>query len=42
MEKLEKLDDLEGQMNELLEQGPIIDEVELKNMYELVLTQMQC
>ena len=36
MEKLEKLDDLEGQMNELLEQGPIIDEVELKNMYELV------
>ena len=36
MEKLEKLDDLEGQRNELLEQGPIIDDVELKNMYELV------
>ena len=36
MEKLEKLDDLEGQMNELLEQGPIIDDDELKNMYELV------
>ena len=36
MEKSEKLDDLEGQMNELLEQGPIIHDDELKNMYELV------
>ena len=36
METLEKLDDLEGKMNELLEQGPIIDDDELKNMHELV------
>ena len=36
METLEKLDGLEGKMDELLEQGPIIDDDELKNMSELV------
>jgi len=36
MENLEKLDDLEGKMNELLKQGSIIDDDELKNMHELV------
>lgn len=35
-ESLKKLDDLEDEMNELLEQGSIIDDDELKNMYELV------
>jgi len=36
METLGKLDVLEGKMDELLEQGPIIDDDELKNMSELV------
>ena len=30
------MDGLEGKMDELLEQGPIIDDAELKNMSELV------
>ena len=37
MEILEKLDDLEGNRNELLEQGPIIEDYELNNMHELIL-----
>ena len=36
MKTLEKLDGLEGEMDELLEQAPIIDDDELKNMHELV------
>lgn len=36
-ERLEKLEDLESQKNELLKQGSIIEDNELNNMHELVL-----